>query len=382
MAGYIWRKVGESQGRTGQRHECPALLGSITKGEDLIVQSLASYSRDFLAQLYSAMVLIRRFEERAAELRSTGFVPGFLHPYIGQEAVAVGACAALGPHDYITSTHRGHGHILARGGDPKYMYAELLARRDGYNRAKGGSLHIANIELGIIGANGIVGGGIPIAIGAGLALKQSRSIADIDPADLRGQRADGVAVSFFGDGASNQGAFHESLNLAALWRLPVIFICENNLYGEFTPQHKHQTIRDIATRASSYAIPGLVADGNDVLDVYRVVSKAAEDARKGRGPTLIECKTYRHRGHYEGDMGQYRPADEVAFWMEADPIVNYRRRLLSEGGSSEGELDELSRGVERQLDEAIEFAKGSPHPAAEEALENVFVESYSGRALL
>ena len=352
------------------------------KGEDLIVQSLASYSRDFLAQLYSAMVLIRRFEERASELRSTGFVPGFLHPYIGQEAVAVGACAALGPHDYITSTHRGHGHILARGGDPRHMYAELFARRDGYNRAKGGSLHIANIELGIIGANGIVGGGIPIAVGAGLALKQSRRIAEGDPTDPRGQRADGVAVSFFGDGASNQGAFHESLNLAALWRLPVIFICENNLYGEFTPQHKHQTIRDIAARASSYAIPGLVADGNDVLDVYRVVSKAAEDARKGHGPTLVECKTYRHRGHYEGDMGQYRPAEEVAFWMEADPIVNYQRRLLDEGSRSDEELDALNRKVEHQLDEAIEFAKGSPHPAPEEALEDVFVESYNGRALL
>ncbi len=348
----------------------------------LIVQPLTLYAHDFLGRLYSNMVLIRRFEERAADLRSTGFVPGFLHPYIGQEAVAVGACTALGPHDYITSTHRGHGHILARGGDPKHMYAELFARRDGYNRAKGGSLHIANIELGIIGANGIVGGGLPIAVGAALALKHSAAIAEHDPTDPRGQRGDGVAVTFFGDGASNQGSFHESLNLAALWRLPVIFVCENNLYGEFTPQHKHQTIRDIAGRASSYAIPGLIADGNDVLDVFRVVSKAAEDARKGRGPTLVECKTYRHRGHYEGDMATYRPPEEVAFWMEADPIVNYRRRLQSEGDFSAQELNELDQQVERQLDEAIEFAKASPHPDPEEALEDVFVETYSGKAIL
>nr|WP_297153273.1 thiamine pyrophosphate-dependent enzyme [Thermogemmatispora sp.] len=346
------------------------------------MQSLASYTPAFLKELYRKMVLIRRFEERAAELRSLGYIPGFLHPYIGQEAVAVGACAALGPHDYITSTHRGHGHILARGGDPRYMYAELFARRDGYNRAKGGSLHIANIELGIIGANGIVGGGIPIAVGAGLALKQARQIAVHHPDDPRARRADGVAVTFFGDGASNQGAFHESLNLAALWRLPVIFICENNLYGEFTPQHKHQTIRDIATRASSYAVPGLIADGNDVLDVYRVVSKAAEEARKGRGPTLVECKTYRHRGHYEGDMGQYRPAEEVAFWLEADPIKNYRRLLLAGAICTEEELQALDEAVEQELEEAVAFAKASPHPAPEEALEDVFVESYGGRALL
>jgi TPP-dependent pyruvate/acetoin dehydrogenase alpha subunit len=352
-------------------------------GQRPIMETLtATYTRDFLSTLYRKMVLIRRFEERAAELRSTGFIPGFLHPYIGQEAVAVGACSALGPHDYITSTHRGHGHILARDGDPRRMYAELFARRDGYNQAKGGSLHIANIKLGIIGANGIVGGGIPIAVGAGLALQQARAIAERDPADPRGQRSGGVAVTFFGDGASNQGAFHEALNLAALWRLPVIFICENNLYGEFTPQHKHQTIRDIAARASSYAVSGLIADGNDVLDVFRLVGKAVEDARKGRGPALVECKTYRHRGHYEGDMGYYRPPEEVAFWMEADPIVNYRRRLINDGACSEEELNALDQDVERQLDEAIEFAKGSPHPDPEEALEHVFVESYEGSALL
>jgi acetoin:2,6-dichlorophenolindophenol oxidoreductase subunit alpha len=336
---------------------------------------LTQYSREFLSHLYRGMILIRRFEERASDLRNMGLVPGFLHPYIGQEAVAVGACASLGPNDYITSTHRGHGHILARGGDPSRMYAELFARRDGYNRAKGGSLHIADIELGIIGANGIVGGGLPIAVGAGLAL-QTQTVRNGATPDEHG-----VAVSFFGDGASNQGAFHESLNLAALWRLPVIFVCENNLYGEFTPQERHQTIRDVAVRATSYAVPGLVADGNDVLDVFRVMSKAVEDARKGRGPSLVECKTYRHRGHYEGDMGHYRPQDEVAFWMEACPITNFGRRLVTDGGFTDGELDALAESVERQLDEAVEFAKASPHPNPEEAVEDVYMETYEGSAL-
>jgi len=328
----------------------------------------AQYPREFLGRLYSEMRLIRRFEERAAELRNAGFIPGFLHPYIGQEAVAVGTCAALGPDDYITSTHRGHGHILARGGDPGRMYAELFARRDGYNKAKGGSLHIASIELGIVGANGIVGGGIPIAVGAGLALRQARR--------------DGVVVTFFGDGASNQGAFHESLNLAALWRLPVLFVCENNLYGEFTPQHKHQTIRDIATRAAAYAVPGLIADGNDVLDVYRVVRQSADTARNGGGPALIECKTYRHRGHYEGDMARYRPPEEVARWLEADPLAAYRRRLVTDGLFTEAALAAVDQAVERRLDAAVEFAKASPHPAPEEAQEDVFVDSHDGRALL
>lgn len=341
----------------------------------------AVFSTDFLARIHRSMVLIRRFEERAAELRMVGLIPGFLHPCIGQEAVAVGTCAALGPADSITSTYRGHGHLLARGADPARMFAELFARRDGYNRAKGGSLHIANIGLGIIGANGIVGGGLPIATGAALAHKLFTT-AGGGAAGRANRWAGGVAVCFFGDGASNEGAFHESLNLAALWRLPVLFVCENNLYGEFTPQHKHMTVRDIAVRAAAYAMPGAVVDGNDVLDVYRVVSKAASDARKGRGPSLIECKTYRHRGHYEGDMAHYRPPEEVARWLEADPIVNYRAALVSEGAFTANTLDDLTAAVEKQLEEAIAFAKNSPHPAPEEALEDVFVESYGGKALL
>jgi len=312
------------------------------------------------------MVLIRRFEERAAELRQAGLIPGFLHPSIGQEAVAVGVCAALGPDDVITSTHRGHGHMLARGADPKRMYAELYARRDGYNRAKGGSLHMIDTELGFLGANGIVGGGIPLATGAALQLRRSGS--------------NGVAVSFFGDGATNEGAFHESLNLASLWKLPAVYVCENNLYGEFTRQDKHQPVKDVAVRADSYAMPGVIADGNDVEDVRRSTEAAVERARAGDGPTLIEAKTYRHRGHYEGDMGAYRPPEEVEEWLARDPIILLGKRLVSEGVDQDV-LDRLADEVEQQLEEAAAFADASAHPAPEEALEDVYSETYDGLAL-
>ena len=320
-----------------------------------------------LLRLYRDMLLIRRFEERASELRMAGLIPGFLHPYIGQEAVAVGVCAALGPDAAITSTHRGHGHMLARGASPARMYAELYARRDGYNRAKGGSLHMIDTELGFLGANGIVGGGIPLATGAGLQIKR------------RGMRA--VAVSFFGDGASNEGAFHESLNLASLWKLPVLYICENNLYGEFTRQDHHQTVKDVAVRATAYEMPGVIADGNDVLEVHRVTREAVQRAVAAEGPTLIEAKTYRHRGHYEGDMGVYRPPDEVAEWMARDPIITFGARLLTEHGASQDELDSVAAEVEQTLSDAAAFAESSPHPDPEEALEDVYAETFEGAAL-
>ncbi|HEU5280279.1 MAG TPA: thiamine pyrophosphate-dependent enzyme [Gaiellaceae bacterium] len=324
-------------------------------------------SLERLVDLYRLLVLIRRFEERASELRLAGFIPGFLHPSIGQEAVAVGVCAALGPNDAITSTHRGHGHMLARGADPRRMYAELYARRDGYNRAKGGSLHMIDTELGFLGANGIVGAGIPLATGAALQLKR------------RGAGA--VAVSFFGDGATNEGAFHESLNLASLWNLPAVYVCENNLYGEFTRQDKHQTVKDVAVRADAYAMPGVIADGNDVLEMLRVTSEAVSRARAGEGPTLIEAKTYRHRGHYEGDMGGYRPPDEVSEWLARDPIILFGRRVVEENGVTQQQLDEVAADVERELEEAAAFADASPHPAPEEALEDVYAETYEGAAL-
>jgi pyruvate dehydrogenase E1 component alpha subunit len=328
---------------------------------------IATTANGDLLQLYHDMLLIRRFEERAAELRQAGFIPGFLHPYIGQEAVAVGTCAALMKGDVLTSTHRGHGHMLARGADPGRLYAELYARREGYNRSKGGSLHMIDADAGFLGANGIVGGGIPLAAGAALELQRRGS--------------DGVAVSFFGDAASNQGAFHEALNLAALWRLPVVFVCENNLYGEFTRQDRHQSIADIADRADAYTMPGQIADGNDVLDVRATARNAVDRARAGNGPTLIEAKTYRHRGHYEGDMGAYRPPEEVEEWLARDPIQTFATRLVSEYDIPESAFDEVAALVEECLTAAAEFADRGSHPEPEEALWHVYAEDCGGAAL-
>lgn len=318
-------------------------------------------------ELLERMLLVRRFEERAATLRSTGLIPGFLHPYIGQEAVAVGVCAALGPQDVITSTHRGHGHLLGRGADPGKMYAELFARDGGYNRGKGGSLHMIDTELGFLGANGIVGGGIPLAAGAALQLRRMGTTA--------------VGVTFFGDGASNEGSFHETLNLAALWKLPVLFVCENNLYGEFTRQDQHQVIVDIADRASAYGMAGVVVDGNDVLAVRDATAAAVARARAGVGPTLLEAKTYRHRGHFEGDMARYRPPEEVARWMARDPIDGYRRRLVDEQGFTQGDCDDVAARVEQRLDDAIAWAKLQRSPTPAEALDHVYVDSIGGKAL-
>ena len=325
-----------------------------------------SMNQDGLAGLYRSMFLIRRFEERAAHLRQQGFIPGFLHPYIGQEAVAVGVCAALEDGDVITSTHRGHGHMLARGADPARMYAELYGRQDGYNRAKGGSLHMIDVALGFLGANGIVGGGIPLATGAALQKKRE------------GQGR--VAVSFFGDGATNEGSFHESLNLASLWSLPVVYVCENNFYGEFTPQHKHQPITEIARRADSYAMEGVVVEGNYVLEMRAAARAAVERARAGKGPTLIEARTYRHRGHYEGDMARYRPPGELEEWMARDPLRVFEEHLRGEG-VDDAQLEQVREGVETQLDEAARFAGNSPHPRPTEALEDVYVQTHEGRAL-
>lgn len=319
-------------------------------------------------ELFRSMLLIRRFEEKASRLRAKGLIPGFLHPYIGQEAVAVGVCDQLGEHDALTSTHRGHGHMLGRGADPKRMYAELYARETGYNRGKGGSLHMMDADRGFLGANGIVGGGIPLATGAALQM-------------LR-RKTGGVAVSFFGDGATNEGTFHESLNIASLWKLPILYVCENNLYGEFTRQDKHQSIKDIADRAAAYAMRGVIVDGNDVEAVIAVAAEATARARAGEGPTLIEAKTYRHRGHFEGDMARYRPQEEVDFWMTRDPLLLYEARLTGEFGVDAGAIQEIRDSVETQLDEAAEWAGEQPHPVPAQSIEDVYVDSYEGAALL
>lgn len=325
---------------------------------------ITNYSPDKLLHLYRQMLLVREFELRAIAERRAGLIPGFIHSCVGQEATAVGACAALEPADVITSTHRGHGHLVAKGGDPKYMMAELAARTTGYCGGKGGSLHMSDFNLGILGANGIVAGGIPIAVGAGLAFQQRK-----EPR---------VALSFFGDGATNEGAFHEALNLAGLWKLPVIFFCENNLYGEGTPQARQAPVADLAIRASSYAMPGVTVDGNDVLAVYEATLAAVERARAGGGPTLIEGKTYRQRGHYEGDPMVYRSKAEMEEWKRRDPVSGFRVRLLAEAGIPEADVVAAEQAVQAALDEAVAFAAASPKPAPETALAGVYGETHGG----
>jgi pyruvate dehydrogenase E1 component alpha subunit len=325
---------------------------------------ISDYSTDTLLRFHRLMLMVREFELRAIRERQAGLIPGFIHSCVGQEATAAGACAALSPDDVITSTHRGHGHLIAKGGDPKFMMAELAARIDGYCGGKGGSLHMTDFDLGILGANGIVGGGIPIAVGAGLAFQQRRERR--------------VALAFFGDGATNEGAFHEALNLAGLWKLPVIFFCENNLYGEGTPQAKQAPVADLAVRASSYAMPGVTVDGNDVLAVYEATKRAADRARSGGGPTFVEGKTYRQRGHYEGDPMVYRSRGEMEEWRRRDPVVAFRVRLLTEAGVPEQEIIAVEQEVQAVLDEAVRFAKSSPKPAPETALAGVYGDTHGG----
>ncbi|MCS6848708.1 MAG: thiamine pyrophosphate-dependent dehydrogenase E1 component subunit alpha [Anaerolineae bacterium] len=330
-------------------------------------------STDRLLELYRQLVLIRQFELRAIDERRQGLIPGFIHPYIGEEACAVGACAALNRDDVITSTHRGHGHLIAKGGDVRYMMAELAAREAGYCRGKGGSLHMTDFDLGILGANGIVAGGIPMAVGAALAFKMQAAASPNarDGARLR------VALAFFGDGATNEGAFHEALNLAGLWRLPVVFFCENNQYGEGTPQHKQAPITQLSKRAESYAMPGVTVDGNDVLAVYEATQQAVERARRGDGPSFIEGVTYRYRGHYEGDPQVYRSREEVERWQARDPIPRFRR-VLVERGVAEGAIEEVEGQVMALIEEAVAFARSAPPARVEDALHGVYGDTHNG----
>jgi pyruvate dehydrogenase E1 component alpha subunit len=314
--------------------------------------------KEKLLWMYEMMVKIRRSEEEASKHFAQGKIPGFVHLYIGEEAVAVGAMANLRDDDVITSTHRGHGHFIAKGGSLKEMWAELYGKRTGVCKGKGGSMHIADLRKGELGANGIVGGGIPHAVGAGLAFKLSKS--------------DRVAVAFFGDGASNQQNFHEGLNLASIWRLPVVFICENNLYQISLPYSKQQAIRSVAERGSAYGVPGVEVDGQDVLAVYEVVKEAVERARKGEGPTLIEAKTYRYMGHFEGDPQVYRKKEEVEWWRKnKDPIELFKKKLL-DMGISEEELRAIDAKVEEEVKDAVKFAEESPYPESKELYEDVF----------
>lgn len=319
---------------------------------------MLNLTKEKLIEMYEKMLEIRLFEEKVFELYAQNLVPGTIHLYTGQEAVAVGVCSALRKDDYITSTHRGHGHCIAKGAKLKRVMAEILGRRTGYCKGKGGSMHIADFSLGVLGATAVVGAGIPIAAGAGLSIK------------LR--KTDQVVACFFGDGASNQGTFHEGVNMAAIWKLPVIFVCENNLYAMGTRQSLVMAIENIADRASAYGILGIAVDGNDVLAVYEATLKAVERARKGEGPTLIECKTYRHRGHSRVDPARYRPKEEVEAWLAKDPIKRFKERVLQSGALTEAELQRIEKEASDKVEEAVKFALDSPHPAPEEALEEVY----------
>jgi len=310
--------------------------------------------------MYRTMVLIRRFEERVNELYMQGRIPSTLHLYIGQEAVATGVCAALNQDDYVLSTHRPHGHALAKGMSPRALLAELMARSTGCCRAKGGSMHIGDMRIGMVPAIAIVGGNIPIAAGFGLAAKM--------------QKNGRVAVAFFGDGAANEGAWHEGLNLAAIWALPVVFVCENNLYAASTPFSLAFKIEHIADRAAAYGMPGRIVDGNDVLAVYAAAREAVERARQGGGPTLIECKTYRLCGHSRSDPRTYRSRAEEAAWQQRDPIVRHRNWLLEQGICSGRELDEIAGEVEQVIEDAIAFAEASPEPEPAALYADVFKE--------
>lgn len=304
---------------------------------------------DKLIGMYRTMLLIRRFEETAAELYSHGRIWGGLHLCLGQEATATGACAALRLEDMISSTHRGHGHCIAKGGDVRLMMAELFGRATGYCKGKGGSMHIADLDLGILGANGIVGAGLPIAVGAALG------------AQYRG--LDSVSLAFFSDGATNTGAFHEALSLAAVLKVPAVFMCENNGWAVSTPTRYGVPVESIATRAAAYGIPAVTVDGNDVVAVYGAVRAAVARARGGEGPSLVEGVTYRWSGHYHGDPQLYRSKEEVQEWRdERDPIALHRCYLLQRGLLTEAQAREIEEEVEAQVAEAVRFAEESPVP--------------------
>ena len=314
-------------------------------------------SRDQLGEALLKMHRIRRFEEAAEDSYIKGKSYGTMHLSIGQEATAVGICAALSDRDYITSTHRGHGHCIAKGADVKRMFAEFLGRETGYCHGRGGSMHIADPSKGNLGANGIVGGGLPIAVGAALSAKKLRTGA--------------VAVSFFGDGANNEGAFHESLNFASVWKLPVVFVCENNLYGMSVSTARSTAVKDVAERASAYAMPGVIVDGNNFAEVAEASFEAVNRARRGEGPTLIESKTYRTRGHSRSDRNRYRTKEEIEAWKARDPIHLFEDELETLGLVSRAEIQVIRAAADAEIKEGVAFAEASVLPSAAELLRDV-----------
>ncbi|HSE91664.1 MAG TPA: thiamine pyrophosphate-dependent dehydrogenase E1 component subunit alpha [Methylomirabilota bacterium] len=315
-----------------------------------------------LVKMLRTMVLIREFDELAIQLRVAGKIYGVVHPYVGQEAVAVGVCSNMTTSDRVTSTHRGHGHCIAKGADIRRMMAELFGRVDGYCKGRGGSMHIADFSVGMLGANGIVGGGLPIACGAALA------------AQLEGRG--NVTVCFFGDGAAAEGEFHEALNIASVWQLPIVFVCENNQYAANNAVAVQHPRVDIAAHAGAYSMPGVVADGNDLLEVYAATGEAVARARRGDGPSLLECKTYRWHFHAMRAVvpPETRPADEIASWKARDPIARFEHELLERGALSAFEIRAMRERVKAELAEAVAFAEASPFPDSKDLLVDMFAE--------
>lgn len=316
--------------------------------------------KDRLIWVYTTMNKIRKFEEKALKLFEENKLRGSVHLYIGEEAIAATVCSLLRDVDYITSTHRGHGHAIAKGAELTKAMAELMGKATGYCKGKGGSMHIADFKKGNLGANAIVGGGLPIAVGSALAEK------------LKG--TDHITVAFFGDGASNQGTFHESLNLASVWKLPIIFVCENNQFAISVPTWQSTSVKDIGVRGEAYGMPGYTVDGNDVFSINEVMKKAIERAKKDKGPTLIECKTYRWRGHWIGDPEVYRTREEVAAWMGKCPIRRLRKYIIKEKIATVKELDAIEEAAQKAVDKATQFALNSPEPDPESVIEDVFYE--------
>lgn len=313
-----------------------------------------------LLDIHRRMVRIRLFEETAGKLMEDGKIPGALHLYVGQEAIASAVMVHLSNQDWITSTHRGHGHLIAKGGEFDRMFAELYGKATGYCKGKGGSMHISNLDLGMLGANGIVGGGPPIAVGAGFSNKF--------------RKTNNVSVSFFGDGASNEGSFHEAANMAGLYKLPVIFVCENNGYGEYTAQANHQAIVDVADRAAGYGMPGVIVDGMDAIAVFEAAGEAIKRARAGEGPTLLECKTYRYYDHVgvRGMGLSYRTDEEVEQWRKRDPIESLEKRLAEQGILSPAAAQAIHDEVLTQVQDGVKFAEQSPMPDPSTLLEDVY----------
>ncbi len=318
---------------------------------------MEQYSIEFYTTLYKTLYTIRIFETRCIKLYRQGLIRGYLHPYLGEEAIGTGVCAALAEQDYIVSTHRGHGHCIARGAAINLMVAELLGKETGYCRGRGGSMHIADVTIGILGANGIVGGGIPLGLGAALGTK------------IRGE--DRVTACFFSDGASNNGVFAESMNLAAVWDLPLIMILENNQYAVSTPIEESTRVPELFRRGAGYGVESSRIDGNDVLEVYETAKQAVALCRDGKGPVLIEAMTYRHAGHHVNDPGTYMPQDRLDYYKSRDPVMIGRDYLLRRGGATEEKILALEAKVECEMDEAVEFAVASAEPSREQFLAEV-----------